>query len=392
MEDQKSTHRCEVVRLKFEVHPNADSLYIVHLFNGGFQVCCRKDSYPEGDGSLAVFVPPDSLVPLDHPEFEWLKETGRSPKELGGKLYHRVTAIKLRKAPSMGFLFPAPKGAVEGQDLAPLYGILHYEPPQKGLNIPGMAGGPRPGFEKKPSSQPPGYDLESMRRYSEVFSEGETVYVTEKIHGANARYTWEDRGLFSLHKWGIRLGNLTVGFRGFQKMPYIAVLPWYARFLRVGSRNNWRHYDPKDSWWKAAEGCPELILFVSRYHGAVTLYGEIYGNVQDLDYGAGQEIKFAAFDVFDNKERKWWDPGFFFERMRNQDVPTVPFMGAGPFDMAGVLKMAEGPTKLWHGPEGSKPHIREGVVVKPFEERQDPLIGRVALKVVGQGYLEKAEA
>lgn len=33
---------------------------------------------------------------------------------------------------------------------------------------------------------------------------------------------------------------------------------------------------------------------------------------------------------------------------------------------------------------------REGVVVRPVKERHDPRIGRVVLKIVGNGYLEKA--
>ena len=34
-------------------------------------------------------------------------------------------------------------------------------------------------------------------------------------------------------------------------------------------------------------------------------------------------------------------------------------------------------------------HIREGVVVKPVTERFHQAVGRVILKVVGAGYLEK---
>ena len=36
----------------------------------------------------------------------------------------------------------------------------------------------------------PGYDLESWHRYKALLVEGEEVVVTEKIHGASARFTW----------------------------------------------------------------------------------------------------------------------------------------------------------------------------------------------------------
>jgi len=32
-------------------------------------------------------------------------------------------------------------------------------------------------------------------------------------------------------------------------------------------------------------------------------------------------------------------------------------------------------------------HLREGIVIRPAEERRDPEIGRVILKHVGDGYL-----
>jgi hypothetical protein len=40
---------------------------------------------------------------------------------------------------------------------------------------------------------------------------------------------------------------------------------------------------------------------------------------------------------------------------------------------------------------GSADHIREGVVVRPLEERTDPKIGRVILKYLNDDYLLKKE-
>lgn len=37
-------------------------------------------------------------------------------------------------------------------------------------------------------------------------------------------------------------------------------------------------------------------------------------------------------------------------------------------------------------------HVREGIVVKPIKERWDQDIGRVFLKLAGEGYLLRKEA
>ena len=54
-----SNHSCDVVQVKLEEHPNADSLSIVRV--GGYQCIVRTEDWKDGD--LAVYVPPDSVVP-----------------------------------------------------------------------------------------------------------------------------------------------------------------------------------------------------------------------------------------------------------------------------------------------------------------------------------------
>jgi len=52
-----STHVVEVVKIKKENHPNADSLSIVKV--RGWQCVVRTDDWE--DGQLAAYIPPDSL-------------------------------------------------------------------------------------------------------------------------------------------------------------------------------------------------------------------------------------------------------------------------------------------------------------------------------------------
>ena len=53
------------------------------------------------------------------------------------------------------------------------------------------------------------YDIDSMRRYKNVFQDGEPVMITEKIHGANARYCWLNDRLWSGSRtqWKRKAGN-----------------------------------------------------------------------------------------------------------------------------------------------------------------------------------------
>lgn len=428
----KSTHAVEVVRVgadQIEKHPNADKLSIVKLFGGGYQVIVKSDEW--APGSFGAYVPPDSLVPLDRPEFSWLRETGRSPKVVDGREYHLVRTVKLRGMQSMGLLIKPTFGVggasvKPGDDLAQALGVLHYEPPERTQNTSKNTYGSQ--AEPAPESKPPSYDLDSLRRYSEVFVPGEPVWVSEKIHGANARYAYEDRGFFS---HSIRRGSVAIRFgrhaftwaryRGFKH----TVLPEYARYIRVGSRNQWKRPDPTDVWWKALT--PEVAKFLKALPHLV-VYGEVYGPIQDLDYGSPHEPRFVAFDVFDTNKREFINSKVFLVLMKNWGIPTVPTIHyAFPFDLERVLKMAEGISILAmenlakaedlklapvvgvgisEGRFGSKVsilamgnpnksvdfgevHLREGVVVKPVLERMDPRVGRVALKVVGEGYYSR---
>ena len=63
----------------------------------------------------------------------------------------------------------------------------------------------------------------------------------------------------------------------------------------------------------------------------------------------------------------------------------MPLLFAGPYDESKVPLLAEGPSTV----TGAK-HVREGCVIRPVNERTDPEIGRVQLKIVSNGYLERA--
>jgi RNA ligase (TIGR02306 family) len=318
-----STHRVEVVRIdRIEKHPNADALGIVKV--RGWICCVKLGQFQEGD--LAAYIEPDSCVDTSRPEFSFLGE------------HKRIKVRKLRGVVSQGLLVPAPAGAKAGDDVMASLGVTHYEPPE-----PMTTGGDN---ETPPEGYRPSYDVESFYRYADAFVPGEEVVLTEKLHGTSARYCWHDGRLY------------------------------------CGSRTAWKKEDPASVWWKAAGKCPGIQAFCSAHPG-MTLYGEVFGCVQDLTYGhAGGRVSFAGFDVLDGD--RWLNARDAMALAQDAGIPWVPLVGIHPFDKA-LLAMADGPSLV----EGAG-HAREGVVIKPVVERTHPEIGRVILKVVSNAYLERA--
>ena len=330
-----STHRCEVVRLgPIGHHPNADNLGVLHVW--GFQVIVRLEDWHEGD--LAVFVEPDSVVP-DTEEYAWLEG------------HRRITVRRFRGLYSMGLLVHPPEGFEPGDDVAEQLGIVHYEPELKQMKNAYTAGD----AETPPIGFRPRYDVEHYLRYSSLFIPNEVVVATEKIHGANGRWTFQD-----------------------------------GRF-HVGSHNEWKAFnDAKPSiWWRVLFDNGPVKVFLTDFPG-ITLYGEVYGCVQDLRYGHKDgEISVRFFDVWDGRQARFMNhqeardftAGYFGPEL------WVPEVYRGPADPAILAEHAEGPSTL-----PGADNIREGIIIKPPIERYvyDLGGGRLQLKLVSSAYLEKA--
>lgn len=325
-----SEFHVEVVRLgPVEKHPNADSLGITQV-HGGYPVICRLGEYVEGQ--LATYIPVDAIVP-DRPEWEFL----------GGK--RRIRAKKLRGVFSMGMLAPAPVGAAEGDDVAELLGVTKWDPSEDAT-----PNGPRvrvPCADDEttgPTATIPVYDLEGLRRYMGALVEGEPVYLTEKIHGENAR----------LYHDGDRL--------------------W------VGSRTRWKRLDAACGWSRYAR--EHNIEERLRPFAGLCFYGELYGNTE-LKYGADNTKRgLRIFDIFIADRGRYVDSREFFSG-NEWPFERVPVLHSGPWSKE-LLALAEGKSTLGD-------HVREGFVVKPAVERVGHH-GRTAFKFVGQGYLTRKEA
>ncbi len=303
--------------------PNSDSLEGVTV--DGWECCVRKGDFVAGD--LIVFIPPDSLVPADRPEFAFLAKDSIVEN-------CRVRAKKLRGTPSYGLVIKAPEGFNIGDDVTEHFSIGHYNPPE-----------PRDGEIEKANPKLAyitKYDVDSFQQLAKkIFVDGEEVIITEKIHGENQRFVCIEDEMW------------------------------------VGSRNMWKR-EGDNYWWNVLKKFPQIETYCRANPGYI-VYGENYG-AQSLKYGLPKGQRgFAAFDIraVDNR---WLD---YDEAREALDCPWVPFVARIPYDFHTCMEYAEGKTLLGGG------HHREGIVLSPSKERTLPRLGRAKLKIVSATFLEK---
>lgn len=325
-----STHAVYIVEISNILpHENAERLEIVPV--NGWQAVVKKGQFRPGD--RAIYIEPDYTVPTDRAEFSFLAREGRDR--------HRLKAVRLRGALSFGLLIPVPSELATlpvGANVMADLGIERYEPPVK------LAGSDELPADQHPRVYSSKFDVESIKRYPAILQHGESVIVTEKIHGANARYLFAD-GLFYM-----------------------------------GSRGQWLRPDVDHPWKRAADSDPRIRAWCEKHPGHV-LYGEAFGAVQSLRYGRKPgQVSFAAFAVLASGE--WQDTGQLFE----SDLPTVPVLYRGPYSDE-LFALAEQDSTV----PGAEPgHMREGIVIVPERERRDVDLGRVALKHISNRYWESA--
>ena len=379
-----STHRVEVVKIdSIEKHPGADRLDIAKVM--GWQVVIGKDNFQVGN--LALYIPVDSILP-NSLELRLFPPGSKISLKKG-----RVRSIKIRNQISQGMLvslqvikeelvatgkfdlLPTNKlnQAVfsEGQDLAELIGVIKYEPPE-----PDFAG-PTNRTKKASKNQiNPNFkkytDIENIKWYTNVFAEGEQVYISEKLHGTSARYGYVPRH-----------------YEGFLASAKAAVMGLLAKWGIVkpyqfvyGSRNCQLHTGSNQSWYK--EDVYSKILLQEnieeRLEPGESVYGEIVGyNIQKgYTYGCEQgEHRFYVYDVMVNG--KWLDYPAFNQWCSNRGFEPVPRLFIGPWSQEVHMKYRDGESTIG----GQK--IREGIVIKPVVDT-DSICGRKVLKSISDAY------
>ncbi|WP_327288063.1 RNA ligase (ATP) [Streptomyces sp. NBC_01198] len=347
-----STLRVTAEQLTIVEHPNADALELAQV--GLYRAVVAKGEYRTGE--FAVYIPEQAVLP--EPLVAELGLTGR----LAGGAANRVRAVRLRGELSQGIVCrPAvlagtdlERASAADEDFAGRLGITKWVPP-----VPISMSGD---VESAPDLLP-WTDIENLKRYPDIFAPGDLVTVTEKLHGTACCLTYY-AGSGAIHVTSKGLGS--------------------QRLALVES--------PGNLYWRAVRGhgLPQLAADLAGTLGAtrVGIYGEVYGSgVQDLGYGLdarGGLPGYAAFDVCAEigGRLSWLDPA----ELPVGDLPLVPRLHHGPFDLDQVLALARGKETV----SGRGAHIREGVVVRTADGTYSPVIGgRAVAKVVSDAYLTR---
>lgn len=410
-----STFDCRVVKIKIVPHPNAERLELAQV--GDYRCVVGKDLYKTGD--LVVYIPEAAIVP------EWaLKNYGYWDEDknqglLSGSNHDRVKAVKLRGELSQGLVFPArpvfEKGigpaivyqgqdgalhhyvVTEGEDVQEVLGITKWEPP-----IPtGLSGE----VYNAGQNVTVDYDIENIKKYPDVFVEGEEVVVTEKIHGTSFqigllpcinKYTHEDHfkvktengeGYFFIGSKGLGAQGLCFKDNETNKNNlYVRAAHQFALFeklLKLRAAIDAGVFDPMQR-----ETTFDDNTFVSLVEPLI-LQGEVFGAVQDLTYGAKQgEIFFRAFDIClgERSLRRYFNDYQFAKALEIMGIDSCPAVYKGPYSKEKI-------NELTHNQNSNlcQNQISEGVVVRPVIERNDERIptmkGRVILKSINEAYL-----
>lgn len=320
-------------------HPNADRLDIAVI--RGWQCVVPKGQYAAGQA--VVYFPPDTMLPTAITDgFGVTKYCQAQPGGL-----QRIRRAWLRGEPSFGLIVtpsPAQAAWVPGQHVADEFGAKKYEPPTLGM-AGDIAGSDPLGFDRFT-------EIENLRNYPRILTDGEEVIATEKIHGTCVRIG-AVRGQIvagSKNHARKRPENEADMVRNFYWFPYC--LP-AVRIWLDGKAGN-----PEDIW---------------------VMYGETYGRVQSLRYGL-TGLAFRCFAISHNGKYLDYD-----QRRVVCDaagIQCVPEIYRGPYSLAKMIELADGKSVV-----SVVDQIREGVVIQPAVERHDPAIGRVILKCVGTEYL-----
>jgi RNA ligase (TIGR02306 family) len=387
-----SNHEIKVIKIKeLNPHPDASRLLLTTVW--GYECVVAKDQFKIGD--LAAFIIPDSVVDVTRPEFAFLAKEDKPDKTK-----KRITVTKLRGIYSSGLLIPAPIGSKEGDDVADILGITHWEPVETKI-LQGGAGNLGAAIsEKGPDIEVPHYDLENIKRYSKVIQPGEEVLVTGKVHGSQIKALYHNNRMYcgSKNQWKRKPGNYLVQ----PKTRFFKLLQFVLLFVFKNDVNKLYDFLSKysflkkykyrlvqssgpNAWWLALEQNPWVETWCKN-NPNVILYGEIAGSsIQGSNFNYGYEkdkIGISIFDIFENG--KWIPNKEFYTNERFKDLKFVDLLYQGPFDLSIISEIAE-QKETFNGAN----HIREGVVIKLESERIDPSIGRVVLKLISNNYLFK---
>lgn len=285
-----------------EIRPieGADNIELAVV--GGWTCIVKKNEHKVGE--TVVCATTDAVIPFELSEklgvTNYLRNGGRVRTVKLRGVYSECLIIDFNNLPQMKEQFADGIGYYwdEGEDVMELLGIFKYEPPVKMVQL---ANGRKVRYQDNPNFHVY-YKFPNLKNVPEMFKETDTVEITRKIHGTNARYGIVKKTKLSFFdkvkkffglsdKWidyEFVVGSHNVE-KGSDSQGFYDTNVWY---------DIEKKYNIKSKLWDYVKNWPEVNI-----GDGITLYGEIYGaGIQKgYDYGL-TDIEFVGFDVKENSE------------------------------------------------------------------------------------------
>lgn len=337
------------------IHDNANSLEIAKVYD--FNVVVKKGQYKAGD--LIVFVPIDSILPLDL-ELQLFPITSKIKLSKS-----RVKQIRIRNFPSQGMLISTDDVATllksrgkslrkppkEEEDLAELLGITKFEPPEPSFKPRSIRGKKA----RKTSPHPLFHSfngVENIKWYPNLFKEEDEIIIQEKIHGSNIRCALLPSIPDTLWKKVLNF------FKLLSKYEY----RYGSNNVDITGKSDYSGYYGEDVYGN----CIKKYELFSKLQPGEIFYGELIGaGIQKgYNYGHESEHGYVLFDVkkFEGETWKWLNPDEVEKLAKERGIPFVPILFRGKFNKETVQLLVKGDSVYC-----STQKVREGIVIKSVE-------------------------
>ena len=355
----------KVSKEKIEIfpHSNADALMIGKV--GSYQVVVQKGLYNDGD--IVVFAPEKSILTGEiKSEFE---------KYLVGPNNDRVKAVRLRGEISSGIIIPnhllpnLDKFDI-GEDVSEFLQITHYEPP-----IPTQLAGKVKSFDMPHIGH---HDCEHVGVYVNDMIQGERVVISEKVHGSQ---------FILAHN--LDENETIVSSKGMLK-----------RGLTLQDEDD-------NTYWMASKNDSIVEKIKNSFDkGVVQVFGEVIPVQKGYNYGQSKPTvrifdirvdgESIPYDKVSDELKELWVPIIYDGELKLIEKEVVLFSDPerGIHKTKKTYLLSDEITNLCKGMEqvsGKQHHIREGVVLRPYIDRDAKDGTKLRLKIINPKYRETGE-
>ena len=352
-------------------HPNAHSLEIAKCFD--YCVVVQKNKYKKNDS--VIYIPIDSILPMD-------LEQKLFPE--GSKVVlhkSRVKQIRLRGFASQGMIISIDDVKEKfkqlptiGDNVATILGITKFEPEEQffGANQPKVKKERNKPWENVYFHQYGGLNNFKFYAQTDLFTKGQEVVYTAKIHGTNGRAAMLPFKPKTLWQKILKLFGKLADYQ----------FCYGSNTVQLQDKPFSGFYDTN----VYAEACRKYDL-AKKLEPNESVYFEIYGSGIQKGYTYGHkdgERSIAVFDVKvlsdDKQSTRWLTIDELIWWCKKNNLPIVPILFRGPHSAETAEQYTKG---FCIG--GQK--IREGIVILDPNETVC-YYGKKKFKLLSEEYLD----